>query len=93
MTRFADLRYALRQLRDSPAFTLTALLTLALGLGASAAVYGVIHTVLVEPLPYVDPDRLVGVAFTFPHEKPNAEQAGFPRILCAIMCRDFRRLQ
>jgi len=71
-----DVRYALRQLARSPGFTLTALLTLALGIGVTAAVYSVVQTVLLEPLPYPDQDRLVGVAWTFPHEKPNAEQAG-----------------
>lgn len=75
-TLASDLRYALRQLRRSRGFTLTAVVTLALGLGATAAVYSVIHTVLLSPLPYTDPDRLVGVAFTFPMEKPNAEQVG-----------------
>ena len=73
-----DIRYASRQLRRAPAFTLTAMVTLALGLGATAAVYSVIHTVLLSPLPYIEPDRLVGVAFTPPHERPNAEQAGAP---------------
>ena len=71
-----DFRYALRQLRRAPGFTLTAVLTLALGLGATAAVCCVIYSVLLSPLPYPDSNRLVGVAFTFPLEKPNAEQAG-----------------
>jgi predicted permease len=71
-----DLRYAARQLRKSPAFTLTAWLTLALGIGVTAAVYSVIQTVLLEPLPYPDADSLVGVAFTWPQERPNAEQTG-----------------
>src|SRR5271165_2457036 len=71
-----DIRYALRQLRRAPGFTLTAVLTLALGLGATAAVCCVIYTVLLSPLPYPDADRLVGVAFTFPLEKPNDEQVG-----------------
>jgi len=71
-----DFGYAFRQLRRAPGFTLTAVVTLALGLGATAAVYSVIHSVLLSPLPYDDPDRLVGVAFTFPQEKPNDEQVG-----------------
>jgi predicted permease len=71
-----DIRYALRQLRRAPGFTLTAVVTLAVGLGATAAVYGVIHSVLLSPLPYADPDALVGVAFTPVGERPNAEQAG-----------------
>lgn len=71
-----DIRYAARQLRRSPGFTLTALLTLGLGIGVTAAVYSVVQTVLLEPLPYPEQDRLIGLAWTFPHEKPNAEQAG-----------------
>src|SRR5580658_7205535 len=71
-----DFRYALRQLRRAPGFALTAVVTLALGLGASAAVYSVIHSVLLSPLPYAEPDRLVGVAFTHVQEWPNAEEAG-----------------
>jgi putative ABC transport system permease protein len=71
-----DLRYAFRQLRRSPGFTFTAIVTLALGLGATAAVYSVIQRVLLTPLPYTDADSLVGLAFTHPLERPNAEQTG-----------------
>jgi predicted permease len=75
-TMLNDFRFAIRQLRRAPGFTLTAVLTLALGLGATAAVYSVIQSVLLSPLPYVEPDRLVGVAFTSHSQGPNAEQAG-----------------
>ena len=54
-----DLRFALRQLRRAPVFTIAAIACLALGIGANTAIFTVIHAVLVRPLPYPDPERLV----------------------------------
>ena len=58
---FIDLRYGMRSLRRSPGFTLSALLVLALGIGSTVALYAAVDAVLLEPLPYPGPDRLVRV--------------------------------
>jgi putative ABC transport system permease protein len=63
-----DLRYAFRGFRRNPGFTLTAVVSLALGIGANAALFSVVDTLLLKALPYKDADRLVYVSEYWPHE-------------------------
>jgi predicted permease len=68
-----ELRFAVRSLRRSPGFTLVAVLTLALGIGLTTAIYTVVKRVVLDPLPYPQADRLVRLKNLVPGDAPDAE--------------------
>ena len=67
----SDLSYALRSLARSRGFTIAAVLTLSIGIGATTAIYSVVDTILLQPLPFPDSDRLVRVIENAPPFAPG----------------------
>src|SRR3954470_5199299 len=77
-TLLKDIRYAFRQLLKHPAFSLIAILALALGIGANTAIFSVVNAVLLQPLPYRAPDELVTLWGTNPLNDIPKENASYP---------------
>jgi predicted permease len=80
-TLFQDLRYGFRTLRKNPSFTAIAVLTLALGIGANTAVFGVVNAVLIRQLPYRDADRLAVIWNDFGAQGQSLPQVTPPDLL------------
>ena len=76
-----DIGFAIRTFRRSPVFALTAVLSLALGIGAATAIYAIAHSMLWRPMPVRDPDRLVAIYQTGPIGVEDFRQFSYPELL------------
>jgi hypothetical protein len=81
-TIWQDIRYALRTLRRAPGFAAVSTITLAMGIGGTTAMFSVLHAVILRPLPYTEPDRLVAIGQT--------DEAGRPATLGYLTFQDWR---
>jgi hypothetical protein len=73
-TLLRDLHYAMRQLRKSPGFTVTAVLTLALGVGATTAIFSCAYGLLLKSLPFRDASSIVALSETYPQLQSGAAE-------------------
>ena len=69
MSLFGDVRYAFRQMRRGLGVSLTAMISIALGIGAATAIFSVIHGVIIDPFPYKDVDSLMSIAIQEPGQR------------------------
>src|SRR5262245_59141940 len=77
----SDIRYAVRLLLKSSGFSLLAILALALGIGANSAMFSIINTLFLRPLPYPEPERLIQLTSSLPEIQLNVAPLSWPRYL------------
>ena len=85
-----DVRYAARTLRRQPVFAAVAILTLTLGIGANTAVFSLVDAILLRPLPYPEPDRLVAITGTYPRGGLAAMRERIRTMRVAVYAQDHR---